>query len=191
MPSRNDECRKYLSSETPTLSKGNRDSLPHFVHFCLIFIELGKGGVHKNSLSNCQFRSNWYSKSHSLLTGVNELLSIVSTFIFLFGESRHKKFTHYSVRHFWVSWKPREGRPCLLKAYECTLKICTVEPSNNLKAKNAVIKICVVRHSLRHYHSSFSCIDCVVSNDWVIHEWWIRLNMMNVKGSVIVCSALM
>lgn len=85
MPSRNYECRKYLSSENPRLSKGIRDCLPYFVHFCLIFIKLGKGGVHKNLLSNFQFRSNWCSKSHTLLTGVNELLSIVSTFIFRFG----------------------------------------------------------------------------------------------------------
>jgi len=48
MPPRNYECRKYLSSENPTLSKGIRDSLPYFVHFCLIFIKLGKWDVNVN-----------------------------------------------------------------------------------------------------------------------------------------------
>jgi hypothetical protein len=85
MPSRKYECRKYLSNENPTLSKGIRDSLPHFVHVCLIFIKLGKWGVNKNSLSNCQFRSKWLNKSHTLHRGVNEFISIVSTFIFRFG----------------------------------------------------------------------------------------------------------
>jgi hypothetical protein len=85
MPLRNYECHIYMSSENPTLSKGIIDSLPYFVHFCLIFIKLGKGGVHKISLSNCQFRSYWCSKSHTLLRGVNELLSTVSTFIFRFA----------------------------------------------------------------------------------------------------------
>jgi hypothetical protein len=85
MPSRNYECRKYLSSENAALSKGIRDSLPYFVHFCLTFIKLGKGEVNKNLLSNCQFLSNWRNKSHTLLGGLDELLSIVSTFIFRFG----------------------------------------------------------------------------------------------------------
>jgi hypothetical protein len=47
MPSRSFECRKNLSNENLTLSKGIRDSVEYVENFCLIFIKFGKGSAHK------------------------------------------------------------------------------------------------------------------------------------------------
>ena len=51
MPSRSFECRKNLSNENLTLSKGIRESVEYVENFCLIFIKFGKGSAHKNFLS--------------------------------------------------------------------------------------------------------------------------------------------
>jgi hypothetical protein len=84
-PSGNYECRRNLSSETPVLSKGTRDSLPYFVHFCRILIKLNKGVSLKMNGGIANFVQIGGMKVTHYSRGVNEFLSIVSTFIFRFG----------------------------------------------------------------------------------------------------------
>jgi len=54
--------------------------------FRIILIKFGTGDVHRNLLSDSEFRENWWSESHTLLEGVHEFLSVLSTFLPDFDE---------------------------------------------------------------------------------------------------------
>ena len=55
---------------------------PYFIYFLTIRIQQGTENMHDNILSDGEFRENRRSESHSLYRGVNEYLSVPSTFIF-------------------------------------------------------------------------------------------------------------
>jgi len=49
--------------------------------FRFILIKFGIGDVHRNLLSDSEFRENRWSESHTLLEGIHEFLSVLSTFL--------------------------------------------------------------------------------------------------------------
>jgi hypothetical protein len=46
--------------------------------------KLSTGDVHKTVLSDCELYENWHNENHALLWGINEFLSVLSTFLNLF-----------------------------------------------------------------------------------------------------------
>jgi hypothetical protein len=60
-------------------------------------VKFGIGDIHGMPLSGCEFHEDWGSKSQVSLWGVDELLSVVSTFVPDFAEAQYKKSAHNSV----------------------------------------------------------------------------------------------
>jgi hypothetical protein len=61
------------------------NNFPYFIYFLTIRVQQDTENMHDNILSDGEFRENRWSESHSLYGGVNEYLSLRSTFIFQFG----------------------------------------------------------------------------------------------------------
>jgi len=57
-----------------------------FSTFRFILIKFGIGDVHRNLLSDSELRENQWSESHTLLEGIYEFLSVLSTFLPDFDE---------------------------------------------------------------------------------------------------------
>jgi hypothetical protein len=62
-------------------------------------VEFGLEDACVMQLSGGEFRENRHSESHTLLRGMNEFLSVLSTLMSDLGEIRYKRPAHNAVEH--------------------------------------------------------------------------------------------
>ena len=88
----------------------------------------------KSYLSDDEFHENQYSKSHTLLVGVNEFLSTLSTLVSNLSEIWYKGFVHNAPGQVCEN-QQREGSTLVMgvknHSYMCIIKLYDI-----LKVKN-------------------------------------------------------
>ena len=84
MPSCNGKCHTNMYSKRHS-NQGRKKICSYLSHFSPTWTKFGTQDVYKNLLSDLKFRENGRNENHALLNGVDEFLSLLSTFIARFG----------------------------------------------------------------------------------------------------------
>jgi hypothetical protein len=70
--------RENRCSENHALLERANENLPIF---CILSFKIGTGDVYKHLSCDCEFRENQLSGRHTLIGGVNDFISVISTFV--------------------------------------------------------------------------------------------------------------
>ena len=104
-------------------------------------MKFGTDAGYKNLSSNHKFRENRRSDRHTVLTGINEFLIVLSKFIARFGGNSVQKTSTKQPWAFVSSIKIGEGKTVLSFLADKTnyIHACTVYQYDILKANNAFV----------------------------------------------------